>query len=308
MAQLSAAGEALPAAVEDRPLAGIGFVVAAVFTLSLQDALAKLLGEQFAVTQILAFRGFSGVVLTVAAVLAGFATLRVRRGLRLLVGLRLLFAGMAALALYTGLRTVPLAEATVLLLTAPLFITGLAALLLRDKVGWRRWLAVLFGFAGCAVVLWPTDLQIELGALIILGAAVSWSLAAILTRRIGSGTSPLTQLFYLNLVFLLCCGAASPWAWQTPDLAGIALLLLLGVVGFVSQFAIIHGYRCAAPAVVAPFEYTALLWSALLGYLVWGEVPAPNVWAGALLIAGAGVYVAHREARMMRQARPRRPR
>lgn len=296
-----AAPEMAPGSAEDRPLAGIGFVIAAVFALSLQDALAKLLGEQFAVVQILAFRGLSGVVLTVVAVLAGAAALRVPRGLRLFVGLRILFAGAAAVALYTGLRTVPLAEATVLLLTAPLFITGLAALLLRERVGWRRWLAVLAGFVGSGIVLWPDDMKIELGALIILGGAVCWSLAAILTRRIGSGVTVWTQLFYLNLAFLLCCGAALPWSWQTPGLESTALLLLLGAIGFLSQFAIIHGYRCASPAAVAPFEYTALLWAALLGYLVWGEIPASNVWGGALLIAGAGLYVAHREARQGRR-------
>ena len=302
MAQLTPAAAT---AAEDRPLAGIVFVTAAVFALSLQDALAKFLGEQFAVVQILAFRGLSGVLLTLLAVLAGLAVLRVPRSHRLLVALRILFAGAAAMALYTGLRTVPLAEATVLLLTAPVIITGLAALLLGDRLGWRRWCAVAVGFAGCVVVLWPSDLQIEAGAAIILGGALCWSLAAILTRRIGSAVPVPAQLFYLNLAFLAVCGAATPFDWRTPDGEGVLLLLLLGGIGFPSQFAILHGYRCASPAVVAPFEYTALLWSALLGYLVWGEIPASNVWIGGALIVGAGVYIAHRETRPARPVRPR---
>jgi len=284
----------------DRPLGGIGFIIAAVFALSLQDALAKLLSEQFAVTQILAFRGLSGLVLTLVALAAGHAILRVEKGLRLYVGLRILCAGLAAAALYTGLRTVPLAEATTLLLSAPLIITGLTALLLREPVGWRRWSAVSVGFIGCIIVLQPFSLDVELGAIIIMGGALCWSLAAILTRKIGTRVPVMTQLFYLNLGFLLVSGAALPADWRTPDLSATALLLLLGVIGFVSQFAIILGYRLASPAVVAPFEYTALLWSALLGYLVWGEVPDVNVWIGAMLIAGSGLYVAHREARPVR--------
>lgn len=305
MAELTAGRAAQAAApVEDRPIAGIGFITVAVFTLSLQDALAKFLSAEFAVAQILAFRGFTGLAISLVALAAGFAVLRVERGLRLLVACRILCAGLAAAALYTGLRTVPLAEATVLLLSSPLIITGLAAVLLRDHVGWRRWAAVGVGFVGCVIVLQPADLEVELGALIIMGGAVAWSLAAILTRRIGSRVPVPTQLLYLNLAFFLVCGAAAPFEWRTPDLPGLALLLLLGGIGLVSQFAIIHGYRMASPAVVAPFEYTALLWSALLGYAIWGEVPEPNVWAGALLIAAAGLYVAHRETRPARPPLP----
>lgn len=289
----------------DNPLAGIGLLVAAIFALCLQDALAKLLSEEFAVSQILAFRGFSGLLLCLVAALAGRALLRVEKRLRLYVALRILCAGLAATALYTGLRTVPLAEATTLLLASPLIITGLTAVLLREAVGWRRWSAVSIGFVGCIIVLQPFNLRVELGAIIIMGGAFCWSMAAILTRKIGTGVPVLTQLFYLNLAFFLVSGAALPGDWRTPDAMGLALLLLLGVIGFVSQFGIILGYRLASPAVVAPFEYTALLWSALLGYLVWAEVPTTNVWIGAALIAGSGLYIAQRETRQ-RETRQRK--
>lgn len=289
---------------EDRPLAGIGFMIAAIFLLCLQDALAKFLTESFSVTQILAFRGFTGLVVILLAAAAGRAALRVPRGLRLLVAGRILCSGLAAATLYTGLQTVPLAEATALLMTSPMIITGLAALLLGERVGWQSWVAVVVGFAGCLVVLQPADLEVELGEAIIMSGALAWSLSAILTRRIGSGVSAATQLLYLNLAFFLVCGAALPADWQTPDLPGAALLLLLGAIGLFSQAALIHGYRLASPAVVAPFEYTALLWSALLGYAIWGEVPETHVWTGALLIAAAGLYIANREGRPARSRRP----
>jgi len=204
------------------------------------------------------------------------------------------------LAIYTffwGLRFLPLAEAVALAFLAPLFVASLSVPLLGETVGPRRWAAVGVGFLGMLVMLRPGAEVFRWEALLPAAAAFGYALAMILTRRLSRQDSNAAIVFWGTLLGCLVSSLFLPFAWRTPPLADLGLLAMMGVVGSLSMYVLTVAYRAAPAAVVAPFEYSALLWGVLLGWLIWRELPDAWVWAGTAVIVAAGLYILHREQR-----------
>ncbi len=186
--------------------------------------------------------------------------------------------------------------------------------MLGERVGARRWLAVLVGLCGVVVMMRPGEGFVQLAVLLPVGAAVTYSLTQILTRRLGatdraSAIALYTQLSFLavSVVFGLAlgdgryAGTGDPslefllreWRWPTPFDAG--LMVFAGLLIAVGAYLLVQAYRLAPVSVVAPFEYSALPWGVLFGYLLWGHLPDGAGLAGLLLIVGSGLYVLYRE-------------
>ena len=231
----------------------------------------------------------------------------VGRGLISIVGMFLSFAALARL---------PLAEASAISFAAPLITVALAALVLKERVRVYRWTAVGVGLFGVVLTLAPyldvaqviaggTAMQAA-GAACALAAACSNALAVIQTRRLTDSETTSSIVLYLSVISALAGAATLPFAWVTPTQAGLATLIAIGVIGGVSHIVLTESYRLAPASLIAPFDYTSILWAFVLGYAMFGEVPSSLVFAGAMIIAAAGLFVIWRERQLgLERARSR---
>ena len=210
--------------------------------------------------------------------------------------LRMFLASGAMFGFFYGLSRMPLVDALTLGFTAPLMVTALSVPTLGEHVGWRRWTAVVVGFVGVLVILRPGTGQASLAAVAVLFAALCYASLAITARKLADTESSYALSIYAVVGTLLISAVlVGGGSWQTPDTGGWLLFLLAGGCSVVAWIGIVGGYRRAAPAMLAPFEYTALVGGALAGYLIWDEVPDRWVIAGAAIIIASGLFVVYRE-------------
>lgn len=206
---------------------------------------------------------------------------------------------------FSSLTRLPLADATAINFASPLITVALAAVILKEKVRIFRWTAVAIGFVGVIVMLIPhLDVNHYAG---IAGATASAGAAfgvfsafcnagtVIQTRRLTQSETTSSIVFYFSLA-TTCAGAVTlPFAWYSPSLSELIMLMSLGLLGGLAHIFLTESYRYASASVIAPFDYTSLLWALLLGYWMFGELPQPLVYLGAAIVAGAGLFVIFRE-------------
>ncbi|MBI3512799.1 MAG: DMT family transporter [Proteobacteria bacterium] len=289
---------------------GILYIVIAMFLFTIQDAIAKLLVEAgISIWQVIFCRAAFAFIPLLPLIHArkAWAGLRTRRPRDHLA--RCLVAMAALLCFFHGLRAIPLADAYALSFSAPLFMTALSVPLLGERVGWHRWSAVGVGFVGVIIMVQPGSGLFQPAALVVLLAALLYALAVILVRGLSATEPALTIVFYFSLGGALMSAPALPLVGVWPaDATAAALMVAIGVVGGLAQLFLTLAYARAPVAVIAPFDYTALVWAVLAGWLLFDDVPAPAVMAGTALVIAGGVYIVRREARLGRpRAAPAKP-
>jgi drug/metabolite transporter (DMT)-like permease len=203
---------------------------------------------------------------------------------------------------FTGLKLMSLAEAITVAFTAPLFITILSRPLLGEQIGWRRWGAVMIGFAGILVALRPGVGEIGIGPILIIISAFAYALSMVLLRRFASQEPTHNILFYSAIGAFLVGGFNTVPIWIMPDAIDWGLLLLVGVWGVLGSYAVIRAYRLGEASMLAPLEYTALIWSIMFDLWLFSLTPIPAVLLGAAIVIAANVYIAHREHRIAKAA------
>lgn len=210
--------------------------------------------------------------------------------------LRTLLATGAMFGFFHGLARMPLVDALTLGFTAPLMVTALSVPLLGEHVGWRRWVAVTIGFVGVLIILRPGAGEFSFAAIAVLFAALCYALLAITARMLATTESSYALSVYVIAGPLCVSGTMlSQGQWQQPDISGWSLFILAGTCSVMAWIGIIGGYRRASPAMLAPFEYTALIGGAIAGYLIWDEIPDRWVALGATVIIASGLFVVYRE-------------
>ena len=273
---------------------GILWMLAASLLFATQDAIVKYLSADYSVAQLVWARftlALAAIVLVTGPRLRGLLVTK-RPGLQMLRGV-LLLAMMGLF--YTALGLIPLADATSILFLGPLIVAALSASLLGEHVGPRRWSAVVVGFVGALIIVRPGQGTLEAAALMPLGAAFLFGFYQIVTRLLNRTDRPITTLTYSALCATLATSALVPFHWQAdPDATAWVLMVGLGVIGAISQFALIKAYEVAPAATVAPLFYVSLIWAVGYGYSLFGDFP--DLWTviGALVITGSGLYVFHR--------------
>lgn len=273
----------------------IAVMCAGVLCIGVNDALAKWLIAYYPPLQIIFVRNLLALPMITSIVLwrSGPPALLTRHlGIHALRGL-LLVGG--AYAFFLGLRVLPLAEATSLIFAAPIFIAALSVPLLGEHVGWRRWAAVIVGFAGMLIIVRPGAAAFQPASLFVVATAMIYAVGMISARWIGRGDDVWTMMFYIVLFPLVFSALFVFMIWQPPRLSDLPLFLLLAVFGSLGMTLITQAFRLAPAAIVAPFEYTALIWASLLGWLVWSEIPGLWTYAGAGVIIASGIYIVVRE-------------
>lgn len=285
-------------------LVGIGYMCLGVLCLALGDALAKWLGESYAPVQIIFFRTLVAVPLiaVIAHFNGGLRTLGTRRpGVHLIRGL---IACGTMFCFILGLTLLPLAEATAIAFAAPLFVTLLSGPLLNERVERLPFIASLVGFSGVLIVVRPGAAGFQLGALVVVGAAICYALLMITARRYGGKERLWAMVFYVSLVPLIVSALLLPLYWRPPQSAHWLGFIAAGVLGVVAMACITLAFRHAPASLAAPFDYTAMVWAVLLGWWFWGEVPDSWVYVGTGVIIGSGVLIAVHERRVAIKARP----
>lgn len=281
---------------DDAVGAAVGWLLFGVFGGLGLDLCAKALLDTYPLEQFVFLRSLAGlcIFLLIGRQFGGIASLATRRWRWHL--LRTLLASGAMFGFFYGLARMPLVNALTLGFTAPLMVTALSVPLLGEHVGWRRWLAVSLGFAGVLVILRPGLAPLTPAALAVLFAAFCYACLAITARHLGKTETSYSLSVYVIAGPLAISGLLSlDRAWVNPDAVGWLLFLGAGACSVVAWIGLIGGYRRASPAVLAPFEYTALVGGAAAGYLIWDEVPDRWVVTGALVIIASGIFVVYRE-------------
>jgi drug/metabolite transporter (DMT)-like permease len=281
---------------------GIPLLLVSISLFSVSDALAKRLGETLPAVEVawLRYVTFLALAAIPLARRGGAGLLRSRAPwLQVLRGLGVVGS---AIMFIMALQHLPLAEATAINFVSPAFVTALSVVFLAERVGWRRWSAIGVGLVGMLIIVRPGSDVFTLAALLPIGSSAAWASAVIVTRRMGSLDAPETTLFWtagvgfvvvtLLLPVMVLFG---PSGIALPSLAQIGIGLLIGLFSSAAQFLVVLAYRAAPASVLAPFSYTQLLTSGLLGVVVFGHVPDGWTLLGAAVIAASGLYTAHRE-------------
>jgi drug/metabolite transporter (DMT)-like permease len=272
---------------------GLGIVLVSLsyFLFSSHDAVIKLLVQSVSVWQILFFR--SVTVFVCCLVIGGRKNARRAAGSDIVkpMAIRSLFLLAAWISFYTAAKSLQLGELTTIYFAAPVVATLLAGPMLKEHVPASRWVAVAVGFAGVIIASNPVGLTLSLPAYLALQAACLWAFSTVLLRRTAMHETSLVQMTITNFFFVLLTAVMLVAEWRDVDLRTSLMLLAVGGLGGLAQYAFFEAMRRAPVSILAPFEYTSLVWAFLLGYLIWGDIPAHNVTAGAVLIGGAGLLI-----------------
>lgn len=293
-------------------LAGPLLALAGFALYSAHDVLVKLLGPTISVIQIVFFAGLFSfpLVTTLLLVDPAAGTLRARNpGWVALRSFGVVSSG--ALGFY-AFTVIPFAQAYAMLFAAPLLVTILSVPVLGEAVGWRRWLAVVVGLAGVLVVLRPGLAEVTAGHVAGLASALCNALVALASRRIGREERTAVLVIWPLLAMVVAMGAALPWVYRPMTGLELAMTGGIAVLGIAAMLCMIAAYRRAEASIVAPMQYSQMLWAVGWGALVFAEWPDGWTLAGAALIIGSGLYIVLRESavgpastRPVQQAEPR---
>ncbi len=271
-------------------------MLASVALFSLMDAGLKTLAAHYPPLQVAALRGMASLPLVLAWALASAgprALLRVRWPLHLLRGV----LGITMMASFVyALKTLPLSTAYSIFFVAPLLITALSVPILRERVGPRRWTAIAIGLLGVLVVLRPTGQgMLTLAGGAVLLAAFGYAVSAITVRVLARTDSTQAITFWLLALMALGAGGLAAPEWVPLRGEHAWIIAAIGVAGALGQYAITEAFRVGEASLIAPLEYTALVWGVGLDLLVWGVLPDAVTWGGAGIIIASGLYLLRRE-------------
>ncbi|MGF6174912.1 DMT family transporter [Ensifer sp. 4252] len=284
---------------------GVIIMLLGMLMFSLNDVMGKWLVATYSVSQLMVIRSIAALL-----VLSPFI---LKRGLRSMLqverpwlqALRSLLFAVDASAFYFAVAYMPLADTMTYWLAAPIYVAAASPFLLGEKVGWRRWTAILVGFAGVVIALEPSKDTFSLPALIALVGSAAFAFALMLGRTLRS--TPDTTLVFWQvigaLVFSLVGVAANPAGWAPVDGEALLQLGMLGIVAMLAHILVNRALKLADAATVVPLQYTLLLWAVVFGWWFFGDTPRLTVIIGAGLIVASGLFIFFREQQLKKRGR-----
>jgi drug/metabolite transporter (DMT)-like permease len=290
-----------PKSYVDNARLGILLIVASSLTFALMNAVVKMVSHHLGPVEIGFFRQLFSLVPVMAMVMrqGGPAMLRTRRPIGHLF--RGLIGNSAMIIFFLSVAKLPLADANALSFASPLFVTALSMPLLGEAVGKHRWSAVAVGFAGVMVMTNPGGDWFSgnagVGAGMGVLAAFMSALMTITIRQLNKTEPPVRIVFYFATIGTLFFGAMMTIFWVTPTPAELVGLIVIGLIGGLSQLLMTYAYRHAPASTLAPFGYVSILWSTVLGYLIWSDLPGARILIGAAIVIVSGLYIIYRETR-----------
>jgi len=295
---------------------GVSFLVLAALIISLQNIAVKWIGGDYSALEIVAFRSLIALPCTLL-----FFRFEGKRGLPTtqrpkLEYIRGVFLFLSYTTFMMGLAALPLADVEAIRFSAPLMITFLSVVMLGEKVGPRRWLALIVGFIGVLFIVKPGSATFNLGSIFILISVLFYALTVMLTRKLQTNDSSATMAYYSSLVYLVAALVLAPLpvivgempdahpsiaflirAWSMPTLLDWIIMSGLGLVWAGWMYFMSRAYSLAQASVIAPFEYVSLPINVMWGFVIWQEIPTLMTVAGAFLTLSSGLYILYREQR-----------
>ena len=279
-------------------LAGIGLMLLSIFMFSFGDALGKFIVATYSVGQLLMLRACAALLVLLPMVWRHRAAFRRLERPRLQL-LRVTLSTLEVAAFFLATVYLPLADVVTYYLACPIFVTALSALVLRERVGWRRWSAVLIGFCGVLIALRPSSQTISWPAVIALGGSLSFAVLMLITRSLRA--TPDIVLASSQFVGTFVLGALmSPFGWVTPSIGSLGLFAAAGCISVSALLCVNRSLKLAPASVVVPYQYSMIVWAVMFGYAVFGDVPSWATILGAAIIIGAGLYIFLRERELGR--------
>ena len=305
---------------ENRPFVGILALVTGLFVFSMQDVIIKLFSNEYSILQIVIVRSVIALTLIgiIVAIRLGRSGFRVYQPFKIFLKGTLGF--LSYLAYYLSIASLPLIDAVTITFTAPIMVVVFSSVLIGEPVGLRRWLATLVGFGGVLIAVGFEGRLANIAIALAFLAALTYSLNSVMARYISSEDSPWTVTFYFTLAhsaggfitYLIVLATVSGQVvehpsfafllrdWVRPDPTDLAIMASLGVIATIGFFCLNKAYLSARAATVAPFEYSYIIWAALFGYLIWGEIPALMTIIGLGILIGSNIFALRTEVRSVR--------
>ncbi len=296
----------MPSPTAENPLKGMAIMATCMIILPLMDAIAKYMAtfESMSPGQVTFYRFFFQLVCILPLVaMTGAGVFRAKRPWMNL--LRGVLHAAASLMFFAAVKYMPLADVFAIYFVEPFMLTMMSAIFLREKVGWRRWLAIIVGFGGAMIVIQPSYAIFGWTALLPVACAFLYTLYLFLNRAIGEADSPLVMqtmagvggtLFMAVALFL---GHQAGGADFTPSLPsswlGLVLLIILGSISGYMHLLVVRAFRLAPLSLLAPFQYFEIISATVLGYALFGDFPTASKWLGIAIIVGSGLFIIWRE-------------
>jgi drug/metabolite transporter (DMT)-like permease len=291
---------------KDHPALGIVTFIGNLILMALISASVKALSDDYLLGEILLFRFafaalFFWLLLLSTLGLSGLSTRRpFGHAIRAVSG----FTSLSLM--FFAISRIPIADATALSYSAPIFITLLSVFMLKETIGVRRWLAILVGFIGVLLIAQPGGAGWSIGVAAGIGSAITGALVAIWLRRLSSSEKSATiGLYYNSTGVLVCIIWVSAVGWGLPRGDDLLLFCVFGVICSAQQWLLTISFRYAEASLLAPFEYMAMIFAAIVGYLFWGEIPVLTTWIGAAVIVFSGLFIFGRGSQSCRRLRLR---
>jgi drug/metabolite transporter (DMT)-like permease len=279
-------------------LAGIGLMLLSVLMFSFGDTLGKFIVATYSVGQLLLLRA------TAALIVLSPSIWRHRQQYRRLERpwlqlLRVMLSTLEVAAFFLATVYLPLVDVITYYLACPIFVTALSAIVLRERVGWRRWSAVLIGFCGVLIALRPSAQTVSWPAMIALAGCMAFAVLMLITRSLRAtpdivlASTQFTGTFAFGMIL-------APFGWITPSLGGLSLFVAAGCISVCALLCGNRSLKLAPASLVVPYQYSMIIWAVMFGYLVFGDVPSAATIVGATIIIGAGFYIFLRERELGR--------
>jgi drug/metabolite transporter (DMT)-like permease len=276
------------------PLRGVTLMIIATILFSIMHATIKYMSSSLHPFEIVFFRNLFGlIVIAPWFIKYGFHPLKTKK-LKLHLS-RSFFNVIAMFSFFYSLSITPLAEVASLAFTAPLFASILAVIFLKEIVGIKRGIAIIFGFIGALVVIDPVYSSINSGHLLVLLSASVWSISLIVIKILGRTESSVTITSYMVIIMIPLSALVALFFWQTPTIKELIFLLIIGVCGTAGQMLLAQALRQGDTSIIMPFDFLKLIWAVCIGYLFFFEVPTINTWVGSIIIFLSTLYIAYRE-------------
>ncbi|MCA8929162.1 MAG: DMT family transporter [Alphaproteobacteria bacterium] len=282
---------------------GILCIALSTVVLTSQDAITKWLLQSHHAGEVMFIRGLMAVpVVVVMHLLLGHSLPRLRSRKPGFTAYRSVIAVVCSFFVTLSFVFLPLADALAIVFVSPLIITALSAVMLREPVGWRRWLAVMAGFGGVLLITEPGQAPLTWVIVLPLMAALTAAFRDIASRQLAGVDPPTTTLFW-NMIANAIGGALTlpffGFTWPAPDhwlLFGLSAVMVV-----IAMWLIVAAFQLASGAAIAPYRYLSLVWAGLIGYAVWGDIPSETKLLGAAIVAVSGLFILWRETRLRRQ-------
>ncbi|MEM7123419.1 MAG: DMT family transporter [Pseudomonadota bacterium] len=284
-----------------RPLLGIVYINVALMILACNEALIRLLTEDYSPIQI-AFIRFVVMAILVGAAIVGMKRRELFQANRWwLLVLRGVLGAIASGSFFFSIKFLELDDATTISLSAPIFVAALSGWLLRERVPAARWGAVVLGFVGVAIVMRPGAGLFNIWAFVAFISAGAYALAMMVNRVLTRTEDSLTIIFYFPLFGSLTLLPFMPFLWTSTPASEFPMLFAVGLLAGITQYLMMQAYRFAAANTVITFDYMGVLYIAIISYLVFAEIPSWNLIAGAVLLIASGIFIVYDEARQLKR-------